>query len=63
MFDNNNDIEFKFPQGNSSIIKVVGVGGGGCNAVNNMFNKGIHDVAFLVCNTDNKALILSLIHI
>lgn len=57
MFDNNNDIEFKFPQGNSSIIKVVGVGGGGCNAVNNMFNKGIHDVAFLICNTDNKALI------
>lgn len=58
MFDNNNnDIEFKFPQGSTSIIKVVGVGGGGCNAVNNMFNKGIHDVAFLVCNTDNKALV------
>ena len=55
MFDNDN-VEFNFPQGNTSIIKVIGVGGGGCNAVNNMFNKGIHDVAFVVCNTDNKAL-------
>ena len=54
MFDNDN-VEFNFPQGNTSIIKVIGVGGGGCNAVNNMFNKGIHDVAFVVCNTDNKA--------
>ena len=53
MFDN---VEFSFPQGKTSIIKVIGVGGGGCNAVNNMFNKGIHDVAFVVCNTDNKAL-------
>jgi cell division protein FtsZ len=39
-----------------SIIKVVGVGGGGGNAVNHMFNEGIHDVTFAVCNTDNKAL-------
>ena len=53
MLDN---VEFTFPQGETSIIKVIGVGGGGCNAVNNMFNKGIHDVAFVVCNTDNKAL-------
>ena len=53
MMDN---IEFSFPQGKTSIIKVIGVGGGGCNAVNNMFSKGIHDVAFIVCNTDNKAL-------
>ena len=37
-------------------IKVVGVGGGGCNAVNHMYNEGIHDVSFAVCNTDAKAL-------
>lgn len=53
MFD---DVEFTFPQNKTNIIKVIGVGGGGCNAVNNMFNKGIHDVTFIVCNTDNKAL-------
>lgn len=47
---------FSFPKGNSSIIKVIGVGGGGCNAVNHMYNEGIHDVTFVVCNTDNKAL-------
>lgn len=41
---------------NTNIIKVIGVGGGGCNAVNSMYNKGIHDVAFVVCNTDGKAL-------
>ncbi|MBO4397951.1 MAG: cell division protein FtsZ [Bacteroidaceae bacterium] len=40
----------------TNIIKVIGVGGGGCNAVNSMYNKGIHDVAFVVCNTDGKAL-------
>ena len=39
-----------------AIIKVVGVGGGGCNAVNHMFDEGIHDVSFAVCNTDAKAL-------
>ncbi len=39
-----------------NIIKVVGVGGGGCNAVNHMYNEGIHDVTFAVCNTDKKAL-------
>ena len=39
-----------------SIIKVIGVGGGGGNAVNHMYNEGIHDVTFVVCNTDNKAL-------
>ena len=53
MLDN---VDFAFPQGETSIIKVIGVGGGGCNAVNNMFSRGIHDVAFIVCNTDNKAL-------
>lgn len=39
-----------------SIIKVVGVGGGGCNAVNHMYKQGIKDVTFLVCNTDRQAL-------
>ena len=39
-----------------SIIKVVGVGGGGCNAVNHMYCEGIHDVTFAVCNTDAKSL-------
>lgn len=39
-----------------SIIKVIGVGGGGGNAVNHMYKEGIHDVTFVVCNTDNQAL-------
>ena len=38
------------------IIKVVGIGGGGSNAVNHMFNQGIHGVEFVVCNTDIQAL-------
>lgn len=41
------------------LIKVVGVGGGGCNAVRNMFNEGIVDVNFAVCNTDSKSLATS----
>ena len=41
---------------NKSIIKVIGVGGGGCNAVNQMFRMGIKDVDFIVCNTDTQAL-------
>ena len=40
----------------NSIIKVIGVGGGGCNAVNYMYKQGIQDVSFLVCNTDSMAL-------
>lgn len=40
----------------NSIIKVLGVGGGGCNAVNYMYKQGINDVSFLVCNTDTQAL-------
>ena len=40
----------------NSIIKVVGVGGGGGNAVNYMYREGIHDVNFVICNTDSKAL-------
>ncbi len=47
---------FNFQKGTTSIIKVIGVGGGGSNAVNHMYNEGIHDVTFVVCNTDNKAL-------
>lgn len=43
----------------SSIIKVIGVGGGGSNAVNFMFNQGIKDVDFIVCNTDRQALEIS----
>ena len=38
------------------IIKVLGVGGGGCNAVNYMYNKGIKGCSFVVCNTDSQAL-------
>ena len=41
---------------NRSIIKVIGVGGGGCNAVNQMFRQGIKDVDFIICNTDTQAL-------
>lgn len=40
-----------------TIIKVIGVGGGGCNAVNQMFKDGINDVEFLVCNTDSQSLV------
>ena len=45
-----------FPTSNPSIIKVIGVGGGGDNAVNHMYNEGIHDVTYVVVNTDRKAL-------
>jgi len=58
--DTNNDfgmgIQFEMPKNNPSIIKVIGVGGGGGNAVNHMFREGIHDVSYVVCNTDQKAL-------
>lgn len=47
---------FDFQSGTPSIIKVIGVGGGGGNAVNHMYREGIHDVTFVVCNTDNQAL-------
>jgi len=47
------------PKNLSSIIKVIGVGGGGGNAVNYMFNKGIEGVDFLICNTDSQALATS----
>lgn len=50
--------KFEIPKhsGQRSIIKVIGVGGGGSNAVNHMFKQGIKDVEFVVCNTDNQAL-------
>ena len=47
---------FTFPKDARHIIKVIGVGGGGGNAVNHMYKEGIHDVTFVVCNTDNQAL-------
>ena len=47
---------FDSPKGQSSYIKVIGVGGGGGNAVNHMFERGIEGVDFIVCNTDMKAL-------
>lgn len=59
----NHDYEFVMQEHkqptNPPIIKVIGVGGGGSNAVNHMFRKGIKDVEFVVCNTDQQALMLS----
>ena len=52
-------IHFEIPKNQSSIIKVIGVGGGGSNAVNYMHNLGIEGVDFVVCNTDSQALALS----
>jgi cell division protein FtsZ len=49
-------MNFDLPVERSSIIKVLGIGGGGNNAVNHMFEKGIRDVNFIVCNTDHQAL-------
>ena len=48
--------KFDLPSHHKSIIKVIGVGGGGSNAVNHMYNQGIKDVEFIVCNTDAQAL-------
>lgn len=50
------EITFDLPKNKSSIIKVFGVGGGGTNAVNYMYNQGIIGVDFVVCNTDSQAL-------
>ena len=49
-------LDFGAPEKENSIIKVIGVGGGGGNAVNHMYREGIHDVTFVLCNTDNQAL-------
>jgi len=50
------NIEFQMPKNQSSVIKVLGIGGGGSNAVNYMFEHGIKGVDFVVCNTDSQAL-------
>jgi cell division protein FtsZ len=52
-------IHFEIPKNQSSIIKVIGVGGGGGNAVNYMHSLGIEGVDFVICNTDSQALTLS----
>lgn len=52
-------MKFDLPKENSNIIKVLGIGGGGSNAVNHMFEQGINGVDFLVCNTDQQALDIS----
>jgi cell division protein FtsZ len=49
-------IHFDLPKEQSSIIKVIGVGGGGSNAVNHMFNQGIDGINFVICNTDAQSL-------
>jgi cell division protein FtsZ len=56
MSDNMKDYKFDLPKNHKSIIKVIGVGGGGSNAVNHMYNMGIKDVEFVVVNTDAQAL-------
>ena len=53
---NRDILDFGAPEKDQSIIKVIGVGGGGGNAVNHMYREGIHDVTFVLCNTDNQAL-------
>ena len=52
----NNILDFGEEDKDNSIIKVIGVGGGGGNAVNHMYREGIHDVTFVLCNTDAQAL-------
>ena len=52
-------LHFEIPKDRTSIIKVIGVGGGGSNAVNHMFRQGIKGVEFIVCNTDAQALDIS----
>ena len=49
-------LDFEVLEKEQSIIKVIGVGGGGGNAVNHMYREGIHDVTFVLCNTDRQAL-------
>ena len=50
------NIEFDLPVNQSNVIKVIGVGGGGSNAVNHMLSQGINGVDFVICNTDAQAL-------
>ena len=51
-----NNLPFDLPKNQSNVIKVIGVGGGGSNAINYMHSKGIKGVDFVVCNTDSQAL-------
>ncbi len=51
-----NSISFDMPKNQSNVIKVIGVGGGGSNAINHMFQQGIKGVDFVICNTDSQAL-------
>ncbi|CAM3288525.1 cell division protein FtsZ [Aequorivita lipolytica] len=50
------NISFDLPKNQSNVIKVIGVGGGGSNAINHMFSQGIKGVDFVICNTDSQAL-------
>mgnify|MGYP003644408384 CR=1 FL=1 len=50
------DFSFDLPKNQSNVIKVIGVGGGGSNAINHMFSQGIKGVDFVICNTDSQAL-------
>jgi len=52
-------LQFDYPTSVPTIIKVIGVGGGGGNAVSHMYKEGIRDVSFMLCNTDNQALLSS----
>ena len=54
--ENDPSVNFDMPKNQYSAIKVIGVGGGGSNAVNHMFEEGIKGVDFVVCNTDAQAL-------
>ena len=54
--DNFSDLTFDLPKNKSNVIKVIGVGGGGSNAINHMFLQGIKGVDFVICNTDAQAL-------
>jgi cell division protein FtsZ len=54
-------VNFQFPKASSSIIKVIGVGGGGCNAVNHMCEEGIKGVDYIICNTDSQVLDVSIV--
>lgn len=56
MSENEMNIQFDMPKNRSNVIKVVGVGGGGSNAINYMFQQGINGVDFVICNTDAQAL-------
>ena len=54
--ENENIIDFNLPKNQSSVIKVIGIGGGGGNAINYMYENGIKGVDFAICNTDTQAL-------